>query len=69
MANGSFATLHNGGILKVTYNNYDSVSGSASIEGANGTSATIFRQSATKFSATITPKNGVAVSFSFAAKT
>jgi hypothetical protein len=68
VANGSFATLFNGGIIKVTYFNYDSVGGSASIAGANGTSASIFRQSATKFSASITPKNGVAVAFTFAAK-
>lgn len=68
VANGSFATMFNGGIIKVTYFSYDSVSGSASIEGANGTRASIFRQSATKFSASITPKNGVAVAFTFAAK-
>jgi hypothetical protein len=68
VVNGSFATLFNGGVIKVSFASYDSAGGSASIEGANGTRATIFRQSANKFSASITPKDGVSVSFTFAAK-
>lgn len=53
-ASGSYVRNYNNGVIKVTYNNFGSFNGTATITGASGNTATITYVSATTYTVDIT---------------